>query len=93
MHILYKRLLGSGFTSWSLVVIQREYMGSPVYDKEAKINHRSLITLDVMCLASTEKCEMFNTLLSEDRSELASLYNYNVDCMSSLFCCYCDKHL
>ena len=37
MHLLYKHLLGSGYTSWALKVIQKDYMGSPVYDKEAEV--------------------------------------------------------
>ena len=42
-------------------------MGSPVYDEEAEVNHRCLITSNVMCLATTAKYETFRTLLSEDR--------------------------
>ena len=46
----------------------RACMGSPVYDEEAEVNHRCLITSNVMCLATTAKCETFaETLLSEDR--------------------------
>ena len=32
-------------------------MGSPVYDEKAEVDHRCLITLNVMCLATTAKCE------------------------------------
>ena len=32
-------------------------MGSPVYDEEAEADHRCLITSNVMCLATTAKCE------------------------------------
>ena len=32
-------------------------MGSPVYDEEADVDHRCLITSNVMCLATTAKCE------------------------------------
>ena len=54
--------LESGFTSWVLVVIQKEYMGNPVYNKEAEVDHRCLITLNVMYLAmTTKKCETFRT--------------------------------
>ena len=42
-------------------------MGSPVYDEEAEVDHRCLITSNVMCLAMTAKRETFRTLLSEDR--------------------------
>ena len=67
MYLLYKHLLGSGFTSWALEVIQKEYMGRSVYDKEEEVNYRCLITLNVMCLATIAKHETFKTLLSEDR--------------------------
>ena len=67
MHLLYKHLLGSVYTSWTLGVIQKEYMGSPVYDKEAEVDHRCLFALNVMCLAMTAKRETFRTLLSEDK--------------------------
>ena len=45
-------------------------MGSPVKDEEAEVDHRCLITSNVMCLATTVKCETFAAepgLLSEDR--------------------------
>ena len=32
-------------------------MGSSVYNEEAEVNHRCLITLNVMCLATTAKYE------------------------------------
>ena len=32
-------------------------MGSPVCNEEAEVDHRCLITLNVMCLATTAKCE------------------------------------
>ena len=32
-------------------------MGRPVYDEEAEVNHRCLITSNLMCLATTAKCE------------------------------------
>ena len=47
--------------SWDLILpvghwrSQKEYMNSPVYDKEAEVDHRCLITLNVMCLAMTAK--------------------------------------
>ena len=50
-------LLGSGFTCWELEVIQKEYMGSRVYNKEAEVDHRCLITSNVMYLAMTAKHE------------------------------------
>ena len=70
---LYYYLLESGFTSCTQEeVIQKEYTGSPVYDKEAEVDHRCLTTLNVMCLATTAKCETFRTLLSEDRRQVAN---------------------
>ena len=59
--LLYTYLLESGFTSWALEVIQKDYMhvcmGSPVYDEEAEADHRCLIILNVMCLAKIAKCK------------------------------------
>ena len=66
---VYKHLLESGFTSWALVVTQKEYMGSPVYNK---IDHRCLVTSNVMCLATTAKRENFRTLLSENSGWVAN---------------------
>ena len=45
--------MGSSFTSWALEVKQKEYIGSPVYDEEAEVDYRCLITSNVMCLATT----------------------------------------
>ena len=44
-------------------------MGSPVYDEEeAEVDHRCLITSNVMCLVMTANCEIFSRiLLSKDR--------------------------
>ena len=42
-------------------------MGRQVYNEEAGVDHRCLITLNVLCLATIAKCETFRTLLSEDR--------------------------
>ena len=63
-HLLYTHLLESAFTSWALEVIQKEYMGSPVYDEEAEADHRCLITSNVTCLATIAKYETFRTLVS-----------------------------
>ena len=59
--------LESGFTSWALEVMQKQYMGSPVYDKEAEVNLRCVINSNMICLAALAKCETFRTLLSKDR--------------------------
>ena len=44
-----------------------------------------LIISNMMCLATTTKCETFRTLMSEDRSWLVTIIdNYNVvDCTSN----------
>ena len=80
-------LLESGFTSWALEVIQKEYTGSPVYDKEAEVDHRCLTTSNVMCLAMTAKCETFRTLLSEDSLVPQTLWSqgaYRLEIISAL---------
>ena len=57
---LLSRLLESGFTSWALHGGDTERlhacMGSPIYNEEAEVDHRCLITLNIMCLATTAKC-------------------------------------
>ena len=52
--VLYKHLLGSGFTIWPQEVIQKEHIDNPVYNKEAEVDHRCQTTLNVMYLAMTE---------------------------------------
>ena len=59
MHLPYKHHLGSHFASWTMEVIQKDYMGNPVYDKEAEVDHSCLITLNVMCVAMTATHETF----------------------------------
>ena len=58
IHASWKAVLP---LSWALEVIATERlhvcMGSPVYDEEAEVNHWCLITSNVMCLATTAKCE------------------------------------
>ena len=60
-------LLESRFTSWELEVIQKDYMhawvSSLVYDEEAEVDHRCLITLNVMCLTTTAKYETLAEIL------------------------------
>ena len=60
-HLLYTRLLESDFTSWALEVIQKDYMQAwevhAVYDEEAEVDHRCLITSNVICLAIRQQNE------------------------------------
>ena len=46
--MVVKHLLGSGFISRALEVTQKEYLGSPVYYEEVEVNHRCLVTLNVI---------------------------------------------
>ena len=59
VRLSYTSLLESGFTSWALEEIQKDYMHAwaahAVYNEEAEVNQRCLITSNVMCLATAAK--------------------------------------
>ena len=59
-------------TSWEVVLPTgghtEKVHGRSSIRKEAEVDYRCLITLNVMCLAMTAKRETFRTLLSEEAS-------------------------